>query len=105
MSGATGAAVSVGAWAVCVVVKLQPVSSPHPVCVIVDPRDAELRLEELNGHEEGAVIELFVASLILEGISPFVAIITPWSFISLDTPRVSDLNESDSVAELHSLDE
>jgi len=103
--GASRAAVSVRAWAVCVVVKLQPVSSPHLVCVIVDPGDAELRLEELNGHEEAAVIELFIASLVFEGVSPLVAVITPGTLVSLDTPWVSDLDESDSVAELHSLDE
>ena len=93
------------AWAVCVVVELQPVGSPHSVGVIVDPCDAEVRLEDLDWHEEGAVIELLVARFVFERVCPFVAIITPWSFISLDTPRVSDLNESDSVAELHSLDE
>ena len=105
MSSASGATVSVGAWTVCVVVKLQPVSSPHLVCVIVDPCDAELRLEELNGHEERAVIELLVASLVFEGLSPLVAVIAPWTLVSLDTPWVSDLDESDSVTELNGLDE
>ena len=45
--------------------------SPHPGSVVVNPRNAEVALEDLDRHKEETIVHLVEASLILKFFSPF----------------------------------